>query len=828
MKINKIILIILSLFLFVPARQVLAQSPVIIVGTPPSSVRVYEKYEVRFTVSTNSQYPFFVYDEVPPPGVIPKIGITVEGNFIHAGKTQTQPGFYTTEVIKNGSEEGMWFEETNKKYWVIRFSPQEAGDYQVSIHVKDAQQDVTVPIGSFSVPATPPVKKGFIGVSKADTRYFEFSNGDIYWPTGPAWAKNQSANPNATWYDYSQYLGTGLNLERQWMIGEGAYTGNSARWISSSEHQGNEGITQRLEFTERYPGHDASYPLFYPTGFRMWLPRWEQDKYAARFYSGTKYRLKITYKTANVSGPSSRCPTCPYGFVVRNHGFYSHEQPINETENDLRSKPIFFGHDNQNHDWQTITRDFTTGSYVDTDLSLYLDNVNGGNVYIDEFSMKECLTSDCTSLGGELIRNPRADIHTYVEPRAAAFFDWQVEQSEQNGVYQKYVVHDKNDPIQAQLRKDGTFAPWDQWGDGYYQDYNTKARWLLRQWYRYLAARWGYSTAIHSWELNNEGDPNDYWHWVAAQEFARDIKSYDSHPHLATTSLWCCWRPDYWGNKSGEFPDLGYADLHEYTGNPQTISQFLGYDMAAWLSEVTKVIAADSIGKPTIIGETGIVALGGSSPIGDLQSPNPGVWYHNLLWASLSPGSVTAPNYWWSEHIREINREAISKPFSEFVSSLDVNKGGYVDVLASVSNTKIRAWGQKNLAKDKAYLWIQNSDHTWKNVMNQFGANDGNVSLQSGTVTIRMNPTISYTIEWWDTYTGTKTTTTQSSNSSGDLALTISNLGKDTAIKIYSSTTPLPGDLNGDGHVDIVDLRYFLTNFSNIFNYNLMVGNFGR
>lgn len=37
-----------------------------------------------------------------------------------------------------------------------------------------------------------------------------------------------------------------------------------------------------------------------------------------------------------------------------------------------------------------------------------------------------------------------------------------------------------------------------------------------------------------------------------------------------------------------------------------------------------------------------------------------------------------------------------------------------------------------------------------------------------------------------------------------------------------------PGDLNGDGRVDILDLRQLLAGFSSIFDYNLVVGNFGK
>lgn len=48
-------------------------------------------------------------------------------------------------------------------------------------------------------------------------------------------------------------------------------------------------------------------------------------------------------------------------------------------------------------------------------------------------------------------------------------------------------------------------------------------------------------------------------------------------------------------------------------------------------------------------------------------------------------------------------------------------------------------------------------------------------------------------------------------------------------VRLYKlSTTSSPGDLNGDGYVDILDLRQAFSGAINIFNYNLVVGNFGQ
>jgi hypothetical protein len=232
------------------------------IETSSGSVRVYEKYEINFDLDTVAENNFFEYDTNPPPGVEAGKGVNVEGVFITpSGKNLRQPAFFMTETIRTGSTNNQRYKETEENHWSIRFSPQEVGQYQVSIHVRDASGSNTVPLGSFY--AQPPIKKGFIEVSDADSRYFEFSNGDIYLPIGPA-----SGN------DYSKYVGTGQNFERPWMGGRGAYSTRWARWISSAESHGNEGYNSHLSYSEHYPGHELSQWIHYPNGYRMWLASW--------------------------------------------------------------------------------------------------------------------------------------------------------------------------------------------------------------------------------------------------------------------------------------------------------------------------------------------------------------------------------------------------------------------------------------------------------------------------------------------------------------------------------------------------------------------------
>jgi hypothetical protein len=664
------------------------------------------------------------------------------------------------QVTRSESGGVAHFYETANDYWAVRFSPQELGEYQVSLRVIDASGTVSVPVGKFTV--LPPARKGFVRVSQADSRYFEFSNGELYWPVGPAWGP-----------DYAQYKGTGQNLERPWMAGKGAYSTNFARWMSTAKQHGNEGYDSQLSFKEHYPAHELSQEIFYPEGRRIWISCWLNEDMCHQLKSNTDYLIKIRLKAINITGPVD--PRYPYGFMIKTHGW-----PTDNLEQDLRPYSSLTPSVTGNRDWHTIVTKYRTQARdANADISLFLDNVSSGQVFVDEFSVREILPDG--SLGGEQIRDHRADLHLEVQQRPAAFFDWQVEQGEQDGVFFKYVIQDKRDWIPDHLVDVGIFTDM---GQGYYQEDGTKAKWLQQQWWRYLIARWGYSTAIHSWELNNEGSPDALDHYRQAQDMARFMHTYDAHPHLATTSFWCCWRPEFWGDHT-KYPDVDYADVHKYTDEDRLKDGTLAaYDMGAFQSEDSLTFYASHVGKPVMRGETGI-GYPGLSFFDYLSQPNPGIFYHNLLWAQLNAGGMSDPNYWWSQHLDGINRMTISQPFYLFVRDLNINKGGYIDVATdtAVGNSKLRIYGQKNLARGQAYLWIQNQDHTWRNVMGV--DNPTTILPQSGNITLVMNLSTSYTIAWWNTYTGAVTQTQiRTSDATGKLTLTITNLMDDVAVKI--------------------------------------------
>jgi PKD repeat protein len=733
-----------------------------------ASVPVYESVEVRFDLATVADNPFFRYDAAPPPGVAPGAGVTVDAILTSpSGKVLRQPAFFIGDVTRTTAGTGPHFEETGHSGWAARFSPSEMGTYFVSIEAQDASGSVQISAGSFT--AVSALRRGFIKVSTDDPRYFEYSSRDLFFPTGPA-----------SGTDYSVYRDTGINLDRVWMGGEAAYSTNWARWMRIDLSLGNEGFDNPLTFRERYPSHELSREIYYPEGRRIWMGLWGDEEYYPALKPGVTYLIKLRLRAVGISGPATA--GLPYGFMIKTHGF-----PGATIETDLKSRPSIIPVISQDRGWHTVVATYTAPSDAASTpyFSLLLDNVTGGHVYIDQFSIKPVLADGTT--GGELIRHSKADIHTYVEQRPAAFFDWQLQQGEANGVFFKYVVQDKRDWVPAHLSRFGVFVDS---GDGYFQEDGTKAKWLMQQWWRYLAARWGSSTAVHSWELCNEADPNDSTVYRQTQDFARYMHTTDAHYHLATTSFWCCWVPTLWGD-STNYPDVDYADIHEYTKDST-----LGLDMAEWILSTDQTVSTPKVGKPIIFGETGI-GYSGQAYFEDLKRANPGVWYHNMLWVQLTTTTgLSSPNYWWSEHLALINRGQIAKPFYQFTTALDVNRGGYTDAAATTTNSQLRVGGQKNLSRGSAFLWVQNKLHNWHNVMGVEGPVP--VTAQSASVTIKMAPSTTYTVERWNTYTGALISSqSQQSDSSGNLVIAVSSLVDDFAVRLRGPGTKAPAAPTG-------------------------------
>ena len=467
---------------------------------------------------------------------------------------------------------------------------------------------------------------------------------------------------------------------------------------------------------------------------------------------------------------------------------------------------------NGTRDWAEYTATFTlpadailgTTGY----FTLALENVAGGTAYIDEVRVT------ATAGGPNVLVRGDMNYHLYMDPAAAWRWDYLLDRAAERGVFLKLVVLEKQDGILSYFRPDGTVAA-DPSDDNFYgvnpADWSrpTKSRRLEEYFWRYLAARWGYSTAVHSWELLNEGDPASGHHYHQAQAFGQAIHAADPNRHLVTTSFWHSFpAAGFWANPA--YPDVDYADVHAYIdttwlsapddirspavrarcgSNQNCYLRAMLDDSALYHLEHSLNVARAGLGKPVVRGE-GALTMPGSAQETDpaLVRDVNGVWLHKLLFAQAGPGALT-DLYWYTDEITANNLYPIFKRFRAFMAGVPFNSGDFTDAAPIVTGSGLRVVGQKDPAGHRAYLWIDNVNHTWRNVVNK-----ATIAPASGTVKVAgFTPGAVVPVTWWETCSGQapaacaagiRQQTTATADAQGAVTLAIANLATDTAVKL--------------------------------------------
>lgn len=187
-----------------------------------------------------------------------------------------------------------------------------------------------------------------------------------------------------------------------------------------------------------------------------------------------------------------------------------------------------------------------------------------------------------------------------------------------------------------------------------------RARKLYRQRLRYIAARYGWRTGIHSWELWNEEDAPAPWVSEMSQ-FLKGSGAFAGHPadpyrHLITTTYG---NPGVW-----KIPEVDWTESHLYgTGN---------------IPDLAAPIAADAVdaakyGKPHLMAEFGI----------DYRKPDTaydpdglGIDLHNGIWAAATSGDTgSAMTWWWDNYVDPKNLYREFAPLAKVASKIEWTAG---------------------------------------------------------------------------------------------------------------------------------------------------------
>ncbi len=776
-----------------------------------SSVGRYEKQEITFQVSTVATNPQLPFDPSAPAGIDGSIGVSVEGVFTSpSGRVWVQPAFFY-EIFEDQIKAGAaWFYPTGQAVWKVRFSPDEVGTWQYSIRAQDKTGTIQSETRSFMVTASS--NHGFIRASQVDPRYFEYSDGTYFPALGfnAAYNEIQWANPYANQEYFQKAGGNGIQVIRTWLTYWSIFGSTWNPWYGiRNDYDG------YLPRSGLYVNGVNSLPM---TTLRLMYEdnnsHWWFD--ACRFIGGfqappavkqnTKYHIQIKYKAQGISGP--RDPSFPgFGFVAKvqnpNAGAW-HTNCYNggDPQNGVRVT----GYGKDSADWMYLEGEWNSGTRNTLPLFyLALENVRGQTqpvVDIDSVFIGEDFGGG--RYGPNIVTKPSMEQLSYYMERNAYAFDKTLELAKENGVYLKLVVMEKNELMQNELDFNGNRAQYDN--NNFYGNYRsmTPVRWYQQAWWRYLQARWGYSPNIFAFEAVNEAEPGNRNHHGQVDEMAKYLKCGVfgvslppsdgqactlTHPneHMVSTSFWDGLD---WGLFIGNaFPNIDYADIHQYIPKDADLAHF--QDTALSTYDLGKQVGAlqSGSGKPVIRGETGLIDQGANTDSATSVSTDlQGLWLHNLLWGGINPTGLIE-NYWYArDHIyKTVDLRYHFKSYYTFIKDIPLNNGKYVDAAAVVSNNKLRAWGQKDLTNQRAHLWIANTDNLW--------TNKNPITPLNGTLTILgFVPNTSYNVEWWDTYVGNIVgTQILSTNSNGELVLTVVNLSTDVAVKIVQQgTSPSP------------------------------------
>ncbi len=783
-----------------------------VVALIPPSVK-FARAEWVFDLSKTYANPYYFYDASDTPATNPPTmnwfgidGVSVDMHLVSpSNKAITLPAFwmvdYTRVKDSNFSAEGgeVLGAKDNGR-WHVRFTPEELGTYQYYLTAQDGSGTGRYPAsGALSFPVNTSSRPGFVGISPKDSRFMAYENGAPYIPIGAGrqwWTDNVARS-----FDYEKAFTTfgqnGVNLTRIWDQSDFALSVEGASqpvWIDQNSVYG---AAQGVEINTAnvHSGLRSAKPTV-GHGWYQRLAVTEPTK---------PHMLTVWIKTDAVSGGQAQV-------VVRDGMSFNSGNILGQISGVAGTTG-----------WTQYSTTFTPN--VSTVAVNLLQSAGTGSVYIDDVAFGPTNTSG--SVAYNIVSDPDFERHffkdnpgndpnanpslprpigTFMNPWADYEYDKIIESAEANGV---------------EIQACSCSGPWFTWPINIAQssDADWANAWVLKSWernFRYRVARWGYSPAILDWELFNE-----MGHIVPGSNIYAFFQAYgayqaatDPYHHLRTDSQNSgATSPAFWSSGS-----VDLANYHDYLDNryPASLTNdevnFI-YRFAWCLRSVglsgnttgSPICYDPGIGdgtlwtgppKPWVWGEIGIGTDGTVGNAGEAGSR----FLHNKVWAGLfSPlGSNPVEWWWYQEDATATNAKfASTKSAAAFFTGVDYDGGNFTYLMTpadaaainytgetvSATDSAARVYAMRRADAKAAYLWVQNRTHIW--------SNPAVPTAISPTISIgNLLNTDTYTIEVWNTSTGTVLSTTNQIPSNGVISVSLTNLSDDVAVKIQSFDGP--------------------------------------
>ncbi len=733
-----------------------------------TTVKQYERTDITFSLRTVADNLFFPYDTLMPANLNTGNGVSVDMVFSNGAIVKRQPAFLNMDFIRTGDH----LMPTGHFVWTVRMAFRETGTWSSTIIARDSAgtKQVNGPVITVLADTLNP---GYLRVSAADNRYFEFENGKPFIAMGYGTSVSGPVQVDAQMADWKK---NDLNFSRFWLSGVSPFSDPWSSWATHHQMTGNGYMPPPLlTFNQKCGNGKFSYRIASPAVDNVNTPAifrgfWDGTTYVK---PGQLYRITARVKTIGVTGNG--------GLVMKTGGWLG-TSVVNPGVGVVMS-PYMKG----DNGWSYLVGTIQTGSSQSALENLYLVLEDcTGEAFLDEMQIQAVNAGG--SLDDNILCKWNANSHQYLDPIRCKEADYMIDTANRSGIHYKVVIQEKNDYISNHIDKAG-FVTTNK--GSFDQPAGSGLHRLYEYFWRNLVARWGYATSVHSWELVNEGAPASY------PDLTNDLADYfdtrSPYPRMVSTSFWSNWEPGYWKDSHAD-----YADIHAYvmtTGwiDTMTIDGVL-YNREALKNDAAAALYAYSVttgtdpqrNKPVILGETDLDMSGSQSPDPMLALDTAGVWLHNFNWAHISHGGLTGL-IWNTENIRNNNLSYRYRGFSSFMSGIPLTTGQYRKIDAVSSNPLLRVWGQAQASGNAAHLWIQNRYHTWKKVVTL-----GNPAPENGIITISGLAPGNFQLERWDswnedTIAGSKEMVTV--NASGILQIQVDSLVADIAFKLSGGGT---------------------------------------
>jgi hypothetical protein len=416
-------------------------------------------------------------------------------------------------------------------------------------------------------------------------------------------------------------------------------------------------------------------------------------RYAPREVGSWQYHLSCTTRSGTTKGPvgSLRCKSShERGFVRRNQTNYL------QFDDGVQYIPI-----GENMGWAHAN------AYMDYHQWVGKLAANKGNF------IRVWMPSWGLGLEWQQGRNGYSGLKHYKQENAR-LLDWLVEYCREKGVYMMLSL-DHHGQVSSKVDPNWNENPYNAANGGpcrntwdFFTD--SVARQSIRNRFRYIVARYGYSSHIMCWELFNEVEwTDDYarhkgeitaWH----EEMAGWLRSKDVNQHLITTSYASAVHDPATWNLTG----IDFTQTHYYAG----IS-----DLDSVLSRACQTYIA-RYGKPSLTGEFGL-----SVEAGNLAAIDPtGIYVHNSLWGTMLGGGLGAGLPWyWDNYIEPQNLYTHFSALANFVSGIAFSRDRYAvaTVKTSGDGGGLRASVLKSADHSRVAGWVLNRRYNWKDVKEQ-------------------------------------------------------------------------------------------------------------